>query len=59
MQEHSIDEAEAIQLLKKIIKDCFPSYSVDLGKSEKRKDLSKDAHRFMEALQFSIVANVV
>jgi len=59
MQEHGIDEADAICLLREKIKDCFSSYSAHLSKSKGRKDLSKDAHRFMEALQFSMVANVV
>lgn len=59
MQEHGMEEADAIQLLREKIMECFSSYSINMGKSKDRTGLSKDAFRFMEALQFSMVANVV
>lgn len=59
MREHDIDEGEAISRLRALIKDCFSQHLRITESCKDRADLSPDLRRFMEAMSYSMVANVV
>ncbi|KAK3389368.1 putative geranylgeranyl diphosphate synthase [Podospora didyma] len=59
MKEHKIDETEAIARLRGRIRVCFVQHQQKMKESNDRTDISADVKRFMEAMQYSMAANVV
>ncbi len=58
MKEHGFDEAKAVEKLMDEIRKCFTDHKEVLAQNSDRTDLSVDLRRLMDALQYSMIANV-
>jgi len=59
MQEHAVDEEAALRLLREVIREKYEAYRVNVKGVAERVDLSRDLKVFLEALMYSLSANVV
>jgi hypothetical protein len=59
MKQHSIDEKEAIARLRGRIRDCIVRHLDVVEQCKHRTDISPDLGCFVDAMQYSMIANVV
>ncbi|KAK0638643.1 isoprenoid synthase domain-containing protein [Cercophora newfieldiana] len=59
MRQHGIDEPAAIARLKDRIRSCMAQHLVVVEQCKHRTNISLQLRRFVEAMEYSMVANVV